>query len=107
MFDGQAMHLRSACEKEIQEIQKKYDVLLNEAENALLQKKLELGSHYKKVYANMLLAEALRCSNEKQTTSPLSAGIQCFCFTFFVREMLRTICSIVALPLVKILGACS
>ncbi|KAL2933215.1 Helicase protein MOM1 [Bienertia sinuspersici] len=73
IHEEKSTHLKSACEKEIQDIKKKYDVLLWEAENALSQKKLELGSHFRKVYANLVLADTLKSSNQRQTTSSISS----------------------------------
>lgn len=75
-FYEQTTQLKSACEKEIQDIQHKYDMLLKEAGNALLHKKLEMESLYRKVYANKLLADTLKSSNEKLTSCPMSQGMQ-------------------------------
>lgn len=73
----QTIHLKSACKKEMQEIQKKYDLLLREADNKLVWKKLDLESHYKKVYAHKLLADTLKYTNQKQTSTSMSQGMKC------------------------------
>ncbi|KAH7865067.1 hypothetical protein Vadar_001835 [Vaccinium darrowii] len=49
--------LKAECEKEIDEIRKKYDMLLRHDEMVLSQKKKDFETHYKKVYVNKLLAE--------------------------------------------------
>ncbi|KMT06265.1 hypothetical protein BVRB_7g161900 [Beta vulgaris subsp. vulgaris] len=72
IHEDKTTQLKSACEKEIQDIQHKYDMLLKEAGNALLHKKLEMESLYRKVYANKLLADTLKSSNEKLTSCPMS-----------------------------------
>jgi len=58
-FYQQVKLLKSACEKEMEEIQKNYESLVREAENTLLQKKEDLRSYYQKVCANKILAETM------------------------------------------------
>ncbi|XP_021856771.2 uncharacterized protein [Spinacia oleracea] len=72
IHENETIHLKSACKKEMQEIQKKYDLLLREADNKLVWKKLDLESHYKKVYAHKLLADTLKYTNQKQTSTSMS-----------------------------------
>ena len=50
---------KSARKKEMEEIQMKYELLVAEAESALLQKKEDIGSYYQKVCANRILAETM------------------------------------------------
>ncbi|XP_057549356.1 uncharacterized protein LOC130827608 isoform X2 [Amaranthus tricolor] len=66
-----ATFLLFSREKEIQEVHRKYDLLLSKAENALTQTKLELRSYYEKVLANKLLADTLKCNFQKQTSSSM------------------------------------
>ena len=65
------MQLKSERDKEIEEICKKYDVLLQDAEIALKQKEQDLESYCSKVHLNNLLAETLTFNqNKKGAGSP-------------------------------------
>ncbi|CAO2824280.1 unnamed protein product [Amaranthus hypochondriacus] len=66
-----ATFLQCSRAKEIQEVHRKYDLLLSKAENALTQTKLELRSYYEKVLANKLLADTVKCNFQKQTSSSM------------------------------------
>lgn len=52
------------CEKEIDEIRKKYDRLLQHDVIVLLQKKKDFETHYNKIYVNKLLAETCALTYE-------------------------------------------
>ncbi|KAK9755594.1 hypothetical protein RND81_01G037200 [Saponaria officinalis] len=62
-------HIKSACEKEIEEIRKKYDLLRQEAEVEYRQKNRALGSVRTKVQSNKLLAETLKHHFLKEQSS--------------------------------------
>ncbi|KAK9168763.1 hypothetical protein Syun_000903 [Stephania yunnanensis] len=57
--------LNSECEKEIEEIRKKYNSMIQDAEKALLEKQNELEVIYQKVDMNHKLAEAFRLKNSE------------------------------------------
>ncbi|GAB4833637.1 hypothetical protein Ancab_031883 [Ancistrocladus abbreviatus] len=54
------MQLNSARDKEMEQIQKKYDILLQDAETTLLQKKEGFNSYFQKAAANQFLAKIMR-----------------------------------------------
>ena len=60
----QKLHLKSECEKEIEEvtaqIQKKYETKLQESETEFDLRKKDLDVNYSKVLMNKILAEAFR-----------------------------------------------
>lgn len=72
IHEEKMMHLKSACAKEIEEIHEKYDLLLREAENALLLKKQDLASCYAKVCANKFLADTLQYHFQRRAPSTMS-----------------------------------
>ncbi|XP_041027437.1 uncharacterized protein LOC121267581 isoform X1 [Juglans microcarpa x Juglans regia] len=53
------LQLRYKCDKEIEEIRKKYDLLLQDAETSLMQKQRDLETFHYKVNLNKELADAL------------------------------------------------
>ncbi|CAL5387887.1 unnamed protein product [Camellia sinensis] len=55
----QKLWLKAAYEKEIDAVRKRYDMLLQDSETALVQEKKDLETYYNKVYVNKLLAKAL------------------------------------------------
>ncbi|KAL7265076.1 hypothetical protein ACSBR1_002930 [Camellia fascicularis] len=59
LHEDTKMWLKAACEKEIDAVRKRYDMLLQDSETALVQEKKDLETYYNKVYANKLLAKAL------------------------------------------------
>ncbi|GER45484.1 calcium-binding and coiled-coil domain-containing protein 1 [Striga asiatica] len=59
LHEEKKLQSKMACEKEIEEIRKKYDVLLQNAEVALLEEKGVLEAKCKKVEAHKSLAEAV------------------------------------------------
>ncbi|XP_058214158.1 uncharacterized protein LOC131325750 isoform X2 [Rhododendron vialii] len=58
------LQLKVECEKEIDEIRKKYDRLLQHDVMVLLQKKKDFETHYNKIYVNKLLAETYALTYE-------------------------------------------
>ncbi|CAL5334748.1 unnamed protein product [Camellia sinensis] len=59
LHEDTKLWLKAACEKEIDAVRKRYDMLLRDSETALVQEKKDLETYYNKVYANKLLAKAL------------------------------------------------
>ncbi|GER45491.1 chromodomain-helicase-DNA-binding protein [Striga asiatica] len=59
LHEEKKLQSKMACEKEIEEIRKKYDALLQNAEAALLEEKGVLEAKYKKVETHKSLAEAV------------------------------------------------
>ncbi|KAL3531943.1 hypothetical protein ACH5RR_005464 [Cinchona calisaya] len=53
------LHLKSECEKELEEIHKKYDLLLHNSELVMAQKKTYLDSCYQMVHKQKLLADSI------------------------------------------------
>lgn len=68
----QKQHLSFECEKEIQEIRKKYEAKSMELDVAFTCKKKELDSYHKKVFMNKRLADVFRnkCMELKVSAPP-------------------------------------
>ncbi|GKV08328.1 hypothetical protein SLEP1_g19974 [Rubroshorea leprosula] len=54
------LQLKSDCDKEIEEIRRKYEIKLQKAETEFLLKKTELDANHNKVLMNKILADAFR-----------------------------------------------
>ncbi|XP_017976902.1 PREDICTED: uncharacterized protein LOC18597975 isoform X4 [Theobroma cacao] len=67
LHEDTILRLKSECDKEIEEICKKYDMLLQDAEVAFMQKGQDLESYCSKVYLNNILAETLTFNLEKNS----------------------------------------
>ncbi|KAI3472070.1 hypothetical protein Pfo_028758 [Paulownia fortunei] len=73
LHEEMKLQTKMACEKEIDQIRKKYDMLLQNAEMAFVEEKKVLETRYNKVYINKSLAEAvMQRDNYKNAT--LSRG---------------------------------
>ncbi|XP_048236313.1 uncharacterized protein LOC125371379 [Ricinus communis] len=59
MHEQIILHIKSERDREIEEVHKKYDMLLLDAERALLHKRKDHGTKFEKVYASKFLAEPL------------------------------------------------
>ncbi|GKV16344.1 hypothetical protein SLEP1_g27001 [Rubroshorea leprosula] len=59
LHEHMIMQLKSECNKEIEETYKKYDILFQDAEIALVERKKVLNAYSNKVFLNKLLAETL------------------------------------------------
>ncbi|XP_057779752.1 helicase protein MOM1-like [Salvia miltiorrhiza] len=59
---------RMACEREVDEIHKKYETMLQTADAAFLEEKAALDARYNKVFVNKELAEALMQRNSKDAS---------------------------------------
>lgn len=71
------MQLRSKCDKEIEEICKKYELLLQDAETSLMQKQRDLEELHDKVHRNKLLADVVTLTTHGETVSPcIEQGIE-------------------------------
>ncbi|XP_050214952.1 uncharacterized protein LOC126666044 isoform X2 [Mercurialis annua] len=68
------LRLKSDCEKEMEEIRRKYDIKLQEAESEYLSKKKELDTKKNRVLMSKLLAEQFRskCTDIKAASSGLA-----------------------------------
>ncbi|KAH9610761.1 hypothetical protein KSS87_004162, partial [Heliosperma pusillum] len=66
------MHVEAACEKEIEEVRKKYDLFRKEADAEYLQKSVALESIRVKVRANKCLADTLKLYSQKPRSPPAS-----------------------------------
>ncbi|KAL8040442.1 hypothetical protein ABFS82_10G095500 [Erythranthe guttata] len=64
------LQMKLACEKEIEEIRKKYDTQLQNDEMAFVEEESAIETRYKKVYMNKLLAEALMRRDIPQDATP-------------------------------------
>lgn len=71
--------LNSECEKEMLEIRKKYDGLIDESEMCLTKKMKVLEGYYDLVYANKVLAETLTKDCDDYLNKGMEVGI------FFIR----------------------
>ncbi|KAL9239326.1 hypothetical protein vseg_013661 [Gypsophila vaccaria] len=60
IHEEKIFHVKSACEKEIGEVRKKYDLLRQEADVEYLQKNVALESFRSKVESNKVLADTLK-----------------------------------------------
>lgn len=63
-----------ACEKEIDQIHKKYEMVLQNAEMAFVKEKEVLETRYNKVFINKSLAEAMM-QRENSRNATLSQGL--------------------------------
>lgn len=59
-FFFQKLKLKLECEQELLKVQKKYDMLLQDAESEYVRNKEILGTIYSKVFMNQVLAEEFR-----------------------------------------------
>ncbi|KAL0309710.1 UNVERIFIED_CONTAM: Helicase protein MOM1 [Sesamum radiatum] len=66
-----------ACEQEIDQIRKKYDVLLQNAEMALVIEKEVLETRYNKIYINKSLAEVMMLRNNSENAALSQAMTNC------------------------------
>lgn len=65
----QILQLKSECDREIEEIHKKYDLLRQDAETTLMQVQRDLETFHGKVYLNKLLADALTLKQQFPTST--------------------------------------
>ncbi|XP_068653184.1 helicase protein MOM1-like isoform X1 [Aristolochia californica] len=72
--EEEKIQLMSQCEKEIEEIRRKYNGLIQEVEMRLNQRLLVLDSHYNKVYMNRILAEVCKFKYELRLPVHLKQG---------------------------------
>ncbi|XP_042510686.1 helicase protein MOM1-like isoform X2 [Macadamia integrifolia] len=63
------LRLESECDKEIEDIHRKYAALLQQSETALVQKRKALDANYNKVFINKMLAHAFRSKFSGQMES--------------------------------------
>ncbi|XP_050243059.1 uncharacterized protein LOC126691856 isoform X4 [Quercus robur] len=63
------LQLKSECDREIEEIHKKYDLLRQDAETTLMQVQRDLETFHGKVYLNKLLADALTLKQQIPTST--------------------------------------
>ncbi|KAL5709955.1 DNA helicase [Ranunculus cassubicifolius] len=71
MHEEEKVKLNNECEKQIEEIRKKYNNMLEEAELDLGQKKKALETNYNIVYMNKILADAFRMKCDARNSSGL------------------------------------
>ncbi|KAL0338452.1 UNVERIFIED_CONTAM: Helicase protein MOM1 [Sesamum angustifolium] len=72
-----------ACEQEIDQIRKKYDVLLQNAEMALVIEKEVLETRYNKIYINKSLAEVMMLRNNSENAALSQAMVEDICRLIF------------------------
>ncbi|KAF5182778.1 Chromodomain-helicase-dna-binding protein [Thalictrum thalictroides] len=87
MHEEEKMRLSSECEKELEEIRRKYNTMLQNAELEFVKKKKALETNYKIVNLNRSLAEAFRLKCESRTGS---SGQQQGAPPGFMQQMLRS-----------------
>ncbi|KAF8397710.1 hypothetical protein HHK36_016632 [Tetracentron sinense] len=82
------LRLKAECDKEIEEIRRKYNNLLQGAETELIQKRKSLETNYNKVYMSRILAEAFRskCSEAREAGAP---GLQQEAPSSFMHQLLQ------------------
>lgn len=68
MINLQKLQTRMECEREIDQIQKKYEAMLQNAEAAFLKEKEALETRYNKVRMNKALAESSMQTDPKNAT---------------------------------------
>ncbi|KAM3737066.1 hypothetical protein ACB098_09G028700 [Castanea mollissima] len=69
MHNHRILQLKSECDREIEEIHKKYDLLRQDAETTLMQVQRDLETFHGKVYLNKLLADALTLKQQFPTST--------------------------------------
>lgn len=65
----QILQLKSECDREIEEIHKKYDLLRQDAETTFMQVQRDLETFHGKIYLNKLLADALTLKQQIRTST--------------------------------------
>lgn len=65
-----------ACEREVEQIQKKYEAMLQTADAAFQEEKEALDTRYNKIFVNKALAEALMQRDSKNAS--LTQGLYIF-----------------------------
>ncbi|XP_065632372.1 uncharacterized protein LOC112025285 isoform X3 [Quercus suber] len=63
------LQLKSECDREIEEIHKKYDLLRQDAETTFMQVQRDLETFHGKIYLNKLLADALTLKQQIRTST--------------------------------------
>ncbi|XP_050228274.1 uncharacterized protein LOC126677615 isoform X2 [Mercurialis annua] len=59
MHEQTILHLKSECDREVEEVFKKYDMLFQNAERELIQKKKDHRTNFQSVFASKLLADMM------------------------------------------------